>query len=474
MVKHPRYLGAMLRSTIGRLPDGNQMSSYLRRVLSFSFDLKLLLLYNLLANIGFGTIELVFNFYLIELGHREDFIGEWRAVQTVAMAIAALTIGFWINRYGPWRVIVGGFTIFSVASFGLGLAEQTWLLFVLGVFFGAGLSCLFNPIMPFVMEYSPAEQRQYVAAISFSLVSFSMMIGSLVGGFFPSAVASIYPDIAVGSLQAYRAAILIGAIIAATGLIPLALMGTPRQSWQRRDSRAEARSESAESRKQARSDVAIFVAVGGLMSIGVGMVQPFFNVFLKDIGASDNQVGFIFALGGLVAAVIGLAAPLMANRLGSLNAVLILRLSIVPFYLVIIFAPNLGVAILAFLLRQASISMAWPIDSTFISEVLPPRARAGVFGWRSAAWNGGVALASYLGGRIIVSSGYNPTFLSLVFFTTASAFLFWVYYSRHPAITSGAVPSALPQHKRGLTTDLTSRIDQNVRESEGNARASVS
>ena len=29
------------------------------------------------------------------------------------------------------------------------------------------------------------------------------------------------------------------------------------------------------------------------MSIGVGMVQPFFNVFLKDLGASDNQVGFI-------------------------------------------------------------------------------------------------------------------------------------------------------------------------------------
>ena len=38
------------------------MSSYIRRVRGFSFDIKLFLLYNLLANIGFGVIELVFNF----------------------------------------------------------------------------------------------------------------------------------------------------------------------------------------------------------------------------------------------------------------------------------------------------------------------------------------------------------------------------------------------------------------------------
>ncbi|MCC6944964.1 MAG: MFS transporter, partial [Thermomicrobiales bacterium] len=133
------------------------MSAYLRRVLSFSFDLKLFLLYNLLANIGFGTIELVFNFYLIELGHREDFIGEWRAVQTISMAVSAMTIGFWINRFGPWRTIVAGFAVFSLASVLLGIAEQTWLLYLLGVLFGAGLSTLFNPIMPFVMEYSNAD-----------------------------------------------------------------------------------------------------------------------------------------------------------------------------------------------------------------------------------------------------------------------------------------------------------------------------
>ncbi len=450
------------------------MSTYLRRVLAFSPDIRLFLLYNLLANIGFGTIELVFNFYLIELGHREDFIGEWRAVQTVSMAVAALSIGFWINRFGPWRTIVGGFFIFTLSSFGLGLAEDSLLLYFLGILFGAGLSCLFNPLMPFVMEYAEPSDRQYVAAISFSLISFSIMLGSLVGGFSPSIFVRLVDSIAVGSLAAYRAAILAGALIAAAGLIPLLMMDTPRRRWTPRDTKAAAQSESDATRKRVRLDVAVFVAVGGLMSIGVGMVQPFFNVFLKDLGASDNQVGFIFALGGLTAAVIGLGAPLMANRMGSLNAILLLRLSIVPFYFSLVFAPTIALAVLAFLIRQASISIAWPIDSTFISEVLPARARAGVFGLRSSAWNGGFAFASYVGGRIIVERGYDLTFVSLVVFSSASAALFFLYYSRHPDVLSGLVPSALPLKKRVMTSETASRIEQNVRESEGNAQASVS
>jgi MFS family permease len=450
------------------------MSSYLGRVRNFSFDVKLFLVYNLLANIGFGAIELVFNFYLIETGYREDFIGAWRAVQTVSMAIAALTIGFWINRYGPWKVIVAGFAVFTLASFALGLAEHRLVLFLMAVLFGAGLSCLFNPLMPFVMEYARPEERPYVSAISFSLVSFSMMIGSLVGGFSPSLFSRIVGGISVGSQEAYRAAILAGAAIAALGLLPLLMMRGPRQPWRQPHGATDAETETTAARRRVRTDVAVFVAAGGLMSIGVGMVQPFYNVFLKDLGASDNQVGFIFALGSLTAAVIGLGAPFMASKLGSLNAVLVLRLSIIPFYLPLIFAPSIGLAVVAFLVRQASISMAWPIDSTFISEVLPPRARSGVFGLRSSAWNAGFAIATYLAGRIIVDRGYDLTFFSLALFTALSAALFYGYFLRHPAILSGAVPSALSPTRRATALQSPSRLAENVRESEGNVRASAS
>jgi MFS family permease len=436
------------------------MLSYWKRIQNFAPDIKLFLLYNLLANVGFGVTELVFNFYLLELGFREDFIGEWRSVQTIAMACAAATVGFFINRFRVWNAIFAGFLLFVLTSFGLGLAENRLLLLILGAVYGIGLAFLFNPLMPFIMEFAKAEHRQYASAVSFSLVSLSLTVGSLVGGFTPSVFQQLVERIEPGSLAAYRAAILTGAAISALGAIPMLKMKEPRRPRETALQVSHKMAESVTQRRRVRKDVGIFILAGGLMSIGVGMVQPFYNVFLKSLGASDSQVGYIFALGGLSAAIIGLGAPMLANRLGSLSAVLVLRLSIIPFYLPLIFFPNLGVAMVAFLARQVSISMAWPIDSTFISEVLPPRARSGVFGLRSSAWNAGFALSSLAAGRIIVDRGYDWTFVSLLVFTAASAILFYTYFVRHPLIREGSIPSALSRGQRAhVAVPARDRID---------------
>lgn len=424
------------------------MHGYLRRIQGFGPDIKLFLVYNLLANIGYGVIELIFNLYLLELDLREDYIGEWRAVQTICMAAGAASVGTILNRFGTWRGIVGGFSLIIASSLALAFAEDPQVLLVLAGVYGASLAFLFSPLMPFILEWSAADQRQHVAAISFSVVSLSSTIGSLVGGFAPSLLATVVPAITHGSIEAYRWALATGTIVAALGLIPLFLMGAPRRAKRRREVHASVVPETTAERRQVRRDMGVFILAGGIMSIGVGMVQPFYNVFLKTLGASDHQVGYVYALGGATAALVGLGAPYMANRMGSLNAVVFLRLSIIPFYLPLIFFPNFGLAVLAFIARQISISMAWPIDSTFIGELLPPRARAGIYGLRSTAWNIGFAIASFAAGRIIVESGYEWTFVSMVVFTALAAIVFYGYYRRHPQVVAGKIPSALPRRAR--------------------------
>jgi MFS family permease len=116
----------------------------------------------------------------------------------------------------------------------------------------------------------------------------------------------------------------------------------------------------------------------------------------------------------------------------------------VPFYLLLVVWPTLGLAVITHLVRQTSISMAWPVDSTFIGELLPPKARANVFGLRSAAWNIASALSAFLAGKIIVRTGYDWTFVSIAGFTALSAVVFSLYYRRHPLIRTGLIPSALP------------------------------
>lgn len=447
------------------------MYNYLLRVRSFSSDVKLVLVYSLLAGIGYGVIELIFNFYLLELGYKEDFIGEWRAVSTLSVAGASLFLGSAINRFGTWWTMVAGFALLSVSSIGMSLATTTWVLLALAVGYGASLSYLTNPVLPFIMDHERPEQRQHATAVSLSVFSLSVMIGSLLGGVTPNFFARIIPSVSPGSVGAYRAAMLAGALVALLAMIPLFMMKEPRKFRRTQRSKSNLADETPAERKRTRMDIAQFALMGGLMSIGVGMVWPFYNVFLKSLGTPDDQIGYIFAISGLVGAIAGLVAPVVVARKGALNSALVLRLSVVLPFLLLIVSPTAGLAVLAFYLRSATASIAWPIEVTFISEMLPPRARAGIFGIRSSVWNLGYAGATYVGGILIVRHGYNPGMVVFAIFSILSAVVFYAYFSRDSRVLSGSITTAWSPVRRARLLSRASRLEEDVRESDATASA---
>jgi MFS family permease len=415
---------------------------YLRRQFNFSRDVRLFLFYNLLANVGWGVFTLIFNLYLRELNLREDDMGAFSAAQTLAMAGGAGTMGIVLDRLGIWRSIVSGVSLFLLASLGLAFAEARPLLLILSAISGIGLAYLFTTTMPFVIAWTRRNERQFISALSFSVISLSLTAGSLLGGFLPDVLPGT-------SLQTYRWTLVVGTAIAALGLIPMFLMGEARQGGGLPDPTAMKEAADSGERRRVRRDLSVFVLVGGLMAVGAGMVFPFFNVYLTTLGADATTVGYVYALGGLSAAAVGLSAPLISRHLGSLAGVAVVRLSIVPFYLALIMTPSLPIAAVTHIVRQTSVSMAWPIDSTFIAEVLPPRARTRVYGLRAAAWNLGYSAASLVAGLLIVNFGYRVTFFDLIVFTALAMIIFVGYYSRHPRVRSGELSSALPRWRRG-------------------------
>jgi MFS family permease len=447
------------------------MYSYLLRVRSFSPDVKLVLVYCLLAGIGYGVIELIFNFYLLELGYKEDFIGQWRAISTLAVAGASMFLGTAINRFGTWWTMVAGFALLSISCIGMSLATTTWILLPLAIGYGASLSYLTNPVLPFIMDHERPDQRQHATAVSLSVFSLSVMIGSLMGGVTPNFFARIIPSVSPGSVGAYRAAMLAGALVALLAMVPLFMMKEPRKFKRAQRGQSNLPVETPAERKQTRMDIAQFALMGGLMSIGVGMIWPFYNVFLKSLGSSDDQIGYIFAISGLVGAIAGLVAPVVVARRGALPSALLLRLSVVPLFLPLILMPSAGLAVLAFYWRSATASVAWPIEVTFISEILPPRARAGIFGIRSSVWNLGYAAATYAGGILIVRYGYNPGLIVFSIFSILSAVVFYTYFSRDSRVLSGAVTTAWSPVRRARLLSRASRLEEDVRESDATASA---
>lgn len=387
------------------------MRSLVNRIRNYSGDIRLYLLYTLLANVAIGVFALVFNLYLIELGQREDYIGIFNAIQTMAMAATAVSLGWFINRYGIWNVVFAGTVAYLVASILLVVVTQPAILLAMSALWGASTALVFTPVMPFLADLARPRQRQEVATITMSLVSLSTTIGSLVGGWSPF-IFEVGLGFERPSAAAFRATMLVGIVIAGLGVQPLLKMTRERKEARpRKPSQVDESYHSEDSTPSTiRNRMFAYIAVGLVMSLGAGAVFPFYNVFLSEVGATSGQIGMVFAGAWTIAAVVGLASPYVSGKLGSQLGASLIRLLPIPLFLLLMPFPILPLAIVAHLVRVSSITMSWPIESSYISDVLPDTVRNSVFGYRSAAWNVGFSLSSFVGGALIVRYGYSINF----------------------------------------------------------------
>ena len=408
------------------------MREWLARVGRSSRAIKLFIAYSLLANIGLGVFQLIYNLYLVRLGYREDFIGTISAVTTVCIGVAALVMGPLTNRFGSWRCILFGLITISVALLGQALFTAPALLLLSAGLTGIGQAGLIVPNMPFIIDHTKDDERADLSAIVFSVMSLSMTGGALIGGRLPEVLGLLGGGFGPEAIITYRATLLAGIALTIVGLLPLALIG----SGQRGAAVVGGRIMSGERLpRRVRGDMAVFVAVGGLFSVSAAAIIPFYAVYLKDLGAQASVIGTVFALSGALGAVVGIFAPPLARRYGVLSVAAGARFAGVPLLLLLLFIPGLNLAFLAYIVRAVAMTLAWPIDSNLISDVLPARQRATVFSLRSASWNCSWAVSSFVVGKLIVATNsYNVVFITSGVFALLALALFTVYFWRHPHI----------------------------------------
>ncbi|RIK42076.1 MAG: hypothetical protein DCC58_11585 [Chloroflexi bacterium] len=405
------------------------MRGYLRRVASLERDVRLFMVYSLFSNLGMGVFALIFNLYLVGLGYNEAFIGAFNAAYTVAMGLACLGLGFLLNRYGAWICILAGTLEFIVASFLLCFLTGPLPLLVLAVLTGVGTAVIQNVQMPFIIEWTPREHTPTAAALASSLNAASIMVGSLVGGMLPRPIGRLLGEMAE-SVEPYRWTLVAGVFLTVVGIIPVLLMQTTRRQRHHADFHvARTQLVSTGVRRQARRDVGALVLLGLFLALGVGAIEPFYNVLLDGMGVPASRIGLIFALSGLAATLLSLAGPALFRRFGPVVAQTTVRMCHVPFHLLLLVFPTPLVVSLAYGTRRISGSMAWPIESAHVGSLLPAPARAHAFGLRSASWNFGFAVAALASGWVIATTGsYAPAYIAVGIFCTLSVLVYVVNY----------------------------------------------
>jgi MFS family permease len=240
-----------------------------------------------------------------------------------------------------------------------------------------------------------------------------------------------------GPIAAYRTAAIIGVGGWTLSLIPALLL--EQKSWgaQPRDAAAK---RGVFANVQHPSRIARLVVIDTLAGLGAAFVIPLFNVYFRQgVHAHDKDIGVTFASGSLLLAIVALLAPLLAQRLGKVPAIVAARLASIPFVLMLAFAPDvdklshlglLSIAGAAYVARTAFRNMTTPIASAFAMEILAPQERGTAVGAGAAMSNLMLAVGGFVGATLMNSGDFRTPFFVMALLFFFADVLYWLFFAQ--------------------------------------------
>jgi len=380
------------------------LRSYAAAVRSFSPNARRYLLFTALLGVGTSFQWLFFNLYVLSLGHDQAFVGLLASIPALVTAVSALPIGFLLPRIGYRRGLFVATGLLAAAFAGWALLPSVPILIAGCVLAGLGSALLFILSSPLMVAASDSGTRTHLFGVQFGLNTLVGVVANFAGGHLPRLFASGF-GFAAESPIAYRAVLLVAMALALASLLPVSRLRGLEAERQRRGVRWR-------DLAGHRSTLAKLLILQGTVALGAGMLMPFVNVFFKlRFQLPDPSLGAVFAASSLMTGLAAMAAPILANRLGKLKAIVLSQGLSLPFLVAMGFSPWFELSAAGFLIRTALMNMSSPLFMAFTMGLVPAKLRPLTSGVMAFAWNGGWALSSWLSGKIQVASGFAPLFI---------------------------------------------------------------
>jgi len=353
----------------------------------------------------------------------------------IGVALAALPAGRIARRLGRGRTLLLGVLVDGLGQLARSLFPHLGVVYAASFVVGAGQSLIQIPTAPFMTEHSTERERTHLFSTMFALALFAGVLGSLLGGWLPRV-----PGLAAaagGLVGAYRVALVIGALVSASGAVVLAAL--PRAAM--RDGGGEPGRVPAGVRGRL-----VPIGVNALLiGAGAGLVIPFMNLyFAQRFRCSSGQIGTFFSVAQIVTGVSSLAAPALARRFGKLRTAVWAQLLSLPFLVTLGAEYRLEVAVVAFWMRATLMQATTPLINTFVMEALPSEMRATATSVIVLLWNIGWALSATLAGTVIQRFGYEVPFYATAMLYAVAAIYFYRSFRRMPGDALLAQPGGAP------------------------------
>ena len=380
------------------------LSRYTRRWTALGRQARLMLLYRLLISVGAAPFALFFSLYVLSLGYQADFLGLLMGASALPAIFFAVPLGFLARRWGARRTCMVGILCTTGAVVAVCLSTTASALLATRALLGAAMLLPEIALFPLLAGSSRPEQRATLFSADHSVMTLADLVGNMAAGVLP-ALAMRALGIVPESAGAYRVAMLAGAGIMISSLLPVALVteqrGGPSSTY--------------------ANPFALFrqfprwgrlVVPNIIFSIGASLFLPFINVYFRQVfGVPDALLGSLFAMMALVTGLAGLAAPLAAERLGQMRAIIALQLCSLPFLLGLGLFRWLPVIAACFWLRAALCKTADPLYSAFMMDQVEDVDRPLVNSLSTLTHRIGGTFMPFISGMIQIRYGFPPIFV---------------------------------------------------------------
>ena len=312
-----------------------------------------------MISIAFAIFNLVFNLYMSALGFSNDIIGVFNSLPALALLGVGLPLAAMADRIGYRLFLLGGGSLAVIGSLVLSIAGGRLVAVLAAGTFALALSVLAVLSGPLLAQISREAERVSLFAVNQSLAWLAVLVGDLLGGGIPEAVARATraSSASAGSIRSAFAAMTLLTVLGLpflfrlakeAGLRPTVVM--PIRDLLRVDTRRFTR----------------ILLPGLVLGIGAGMYLNFLQLYLlQRFGLTPGPIGLILAVGAALTALVTLSAPRVARRTGLSRSVGLLQAAGSPLVLALAFIMTLPLAVVIIYLRQLALNLQAPLSQVF-------------------------------------------------------------------------------------------------------------
>lgn len=415
----------------------NPLKTYLARLKAFSPNAWYFLWSTFFFGLAGGVNQLLFNFYVLSQGYTEATLGNLVTARSLTTLLTALPMGYLVNKIARKNAFILSHLAFVIAMTMMILLPSVPMFLAMSVVQGLSQALSVVASGPFLMENSQETERTYLFSFSSGIRMTATSIGEWFGGYLPGFFAGMLLVSAMNT-KAYSGALWFVVLFALLSVIPALSMKEPSKDQQATYSVFAPFSYF----KRAPGKLTKLILPNLITSIGAGMVMPFMNVFFRNVHQqSDASIGVIFAWGSLAMGFGLIIAPMLAERFGKIQVVVLTQALSIPFLALLGFTPFFELAVIAYYIRLTLMNMSGPIFSTFAMEQVEPEARAMLASLNSMAFNFGWAFSPTISGILQEKHGFRPPFtITLVLYTISTLMYFlWFWYKKNQKVAEEIV-----------------------------------